>query len=144
MNCLHRHQAIPSLRWHNCFWWDLFITERLFQKSKWGAYTVLGGSLSASQNTGQRGYFLDQWIKTKTDMEREGAVHIFERTAAPFWINHIYIYTDILGGFKIDAQDCTLHIKKAKELKSKCLQQTSLIRRKGNLFRVLPSKPLFL
>lgn len=45
---------------------------------------MLGGSLSASQNTGQRGYFLDQWIKTKTDMEREGAVHIFERTAAPF------------------------------------------------------------
>ena len=44
---------------------------------------------------------------------------------------------------KIHAQLCTLHIKKAKELKSKCMQQKSPIRRKGNLFTVLPSKPLF-
>lgn len=54
---------------------------------------MLEGSLPASQKTGWRGYFLDLWIKTKTEMERAGAVPIFERTAALFWINHIYIYT---------------------------------------------------
>lgn len=67
--------------------------ERLLQKSKWDVYTVLEGSLTALGKTGQRGYFLDMWIKINKDMERAGAIHVFGKTERLFWISYIYIYT---------------------------------------------------
>lgn len=39
-----------------------------------------GRDLTALQKTGQRGYFLDTSIKTNSDMERAGDIHVFEKS----------------------------------------------------------------